>query len=226
MNESKSMFGLFAPRARAAGVFACIALAAAVAGCAPQKVSSSPYATQPEVDRNATRAEQLTRRAVEVMDASTADNAREKDAEAEALLREAEALLREALAADLYHGPAHNNLGVVFLRQGKLYEAANEFEWARKLMPGNPDPRFNLALTLERAVRVDEALAMYATALEVQAEHLPSMQGLARLQIRQRKTDARTDGLLREIAFRGSSAEWRSWAQGELARRGGEAASP
>jgi tetratricopeptide (TPR) repeat protein len=226
MNESKSMFGLFAPRARAAGVFACIALAAAVAGCAPQKVSSSPYATQPEVDRNATRAEQLTRRAVEAMDASTADNAREKDAEAEALLREAEALLREALAADLYHGPAHNNLGVVFLRQGKLYEAANEFEWARKLMPGNPDPRFNLALTLERAVRVDEALAMYATALEVQAEHLPSMQGLARLQIRQRKTDARTDGLLREIAFRGSSAEWRSWAQGELARRGGEAASP
>jgi tetratricopeptide (TPR) repeat protein len=216
MNELKSMFGLFAPRA--AGVLACIALA--VAGCAPQKVSSSPYATQPEVDRNATRAEQLTRRAVEVMDASTADNAREKDAEAEALLREAEALLREALAADLYHGPAHNNLGVVFLRQGKLYEAANEFEWARKLMPGNPDPRFNLALTLERAVRVDEALAMYATALEVQAEHLPSMQGLARLQIRQRKTDARTDGLLREIAFRGSSAEWRRWAQGELARRG------
>ena len=219
MNESKSMFGLFAPRARAAAVLACIALAAAVAGCAPQKVSSSPYATQPEVDRNATRAEQLTRRAVEAMDASTADNASEKDAEAEALLR-------EALAADLYHGPAHNNLGVVFLRQGKLYEAANEFEWARKLMPGNPDPRFNLALTLERAVRVDEALAMYATALEVQAEHLPSMQGLARLQIRQRKTDARTDGLLREIAFRGSSAEWRSWAQGELARRGGEAASP
>ena len=220
MNESKSMFGLFAPHARAAGVLACIALAAAVAGCAPQKVSSSPYATQPEVERNATRAEQLTRRAVEAMDASTADNARENGAKAETLLREAEALLREALAADLYHGPAHNNLGVVFLRQGKLYEAANEFEWARKLMPGNPDPRFNLALTLERAVRVDEALAMYATALEVQAEHLPSMQGLARLQIRQRKTDARTDGLLREIAFRGSSAEWRSWAQGELARRG------
>jgi Tfp pilus assembly protein PilF len=219
MNALKPMFGLFAPRARAAAVLACIGLAAAVAGCAPQKVSSSPYATQPEVDRNATRAEQLTRRAVEVMDASTVDNASAKDAEAEALLR-------EALAADLYHGPAHNNLGVVFLRQGKLYEAANEFEWARKLMPGNPDPRFNLALTLERAVRVDEALAMYATALEVQAEHLPSMQGLARLQIRQRKTDARTDGLLREIAFRGSSAEWRSWAQGELARRGGEAASP
>ena len=84
MNELKSMFGLFAPCARAAAVLACIGLAAAVAGCAPQKVSSSPYATQPEVDRNATRAEQLTRRAVEVMDASTADNAREKDAEAEA----------------------------------------------------------------------------------------------------------------------------------------------
>jgi Flp pilus assembly protein TadD len=93
---------------------------------------------------------------------------------------EAEAILREALAADLYHGPAHNNLGVVYLRQGRLYEAANEFEWARKLMPGNPDPRFNLALTLERAGRTGEALAMYGTALEVEEGHLPSMQALAR----------------------------------------------
>jgi len=42
----------------------------------------------------------------------------------------AEKLLREALTADLYHGPAHNNLGVLYLKMSppKLYEAASEFE--------------------------------------------------------------------------------------------------
>lgn len=190
----------------------CVAgalLAAACAtGCGPQRVSSSAYAPQPEVERNSTKAEVLTRKAVERMD--SADSSANADAES---------LLREALAADLYHGPAHNNLGVVYLRQGRLYEAANEFEWARKLMPGNPDPRFNLALTLERAGRTGEALAMYGTALEVQEGHLPSMQALARLQVKGSRPDGRTDGLLREIALRGSSAEWRDWAQRELSRR-------
>jgi hypothetical protein len=50
----------------------------------------------------------------------------------------------EALSADLFFGLAHNNLGVLYLKEDKLYEAANEFEWARKLMPGHPDPRMNL----------------------------------------------------------------------------------
>lgn len=40
---------------------------------------------------------------------------------------------------------------------GWLHKAASEFEWARKLMPGYPDPRLNLAMTLEEAGRIDEA---------------------------------------------------------------------
>ena len=45
-------------------------------------------------------------------------------ARADAAEAQAEEMLREALTVDLYHGPAHNNLGVLFLRQSKLYEAA------------------------------------------------------------------------------------------------------
>ena len=70
----------------------------------------------------------------------------------------------EALTRDLFYGPAHNNLGVVFLNQDKLYEAANEFEWARKLMPGQPDPHVNLAITMERAVRNEDAYKSYEAA--------------------------------------------------------------
>src|SRR5215813_9772856 len=71
---------------------------------------------------------------------------------------EAERVLREALTKDLFCGPAHNNLGVLLLKQTKLYEAAHEFEWARKLMPGHPDPRVNLGLALERAGKLADAL--------------------------------------------------------------------
>src|SRR5690606_18421628 len=104
-----------------------------------------------------TEAEKLNRRGADLIQSDPA---------------EAEVLLREALTKDLFFGPAHNNLGVVYLAQGKLYEAANEFEWARKLLPGNPDPRINLALCMERAGRTEEARQAYDSALEVAPESL------------------------------------------------------
>lgn len=133
-------------------------------------------------------------------------------------LARAEELLRQALSADLYFGPAHNNLGVIYLQEGKYYEAAGEFEWARRLLPGHPDPRVNLALTLESAGRNDEAIATYRTALEVYPDYVAAMQGLARLQIKNGKPDDKTAGLLREVAMRGETPQWRDWAREELTR--------
>ena len=172
-----------------------------VAGCAHP--INSPYQTPHEAARNPLRAQELTQQAADFLD---------DDPE------KAERLLREALSADLYHGPAHNNLGVLYLSQSKLYEAANEFEWARKLMPGHPDPRMNLALTLQRAGRIDEALATYDTALEVYPNHLPTIQALARLQLRHHRTDDRTPGFLKEIALRGGR-DWQQWARRQMTQR-------
>ena len=129
----------------------------------------------------------------------------------------AETILREALTADLFFGPAHNNLGVLFLKQDKLYEAANEFEWAKKLLPGHPDPRVNLALVMERAGRNDEAFASYAAALEVWPNYLPALQGLASLTLRAGdREDPRVEGWLKEIGLRGEDG-WADWARGRLA---------
>ena len=185
------------------GIAALTALggALALAGCVA--TPSGPYTPQTESDRDTSKSERL---------------AREGAAALESDPDRAETLLREALSADLYNGPAHNNLGVVFLKQGKLYEAAGEFEWARKLMPGAPDPRLNLALTLERAGRTKEALDTYRTALEVYPGHIQSMQAIARLQVRSGKTDDMTQEYLREIGMRGESSRWKEWARNQLAR--------
>jgi len=165
------------------------------AGCTAAPVG--PYTTLTEETRSTTDAEQLNRRAADLISSNPA---------------KAEALLREALTKDIYFGPAHNNLGVLYLKQGRLYEAANEFEWARKLLPGSPDPRINLALVLERAGRTDEALRAYEAALEVEPDCLAAMQGAANLTVRAGRNDARLAGWLGRIALEGPDATWREWA--------------
>jgi len=178
------------------------ALLAAPAACSSGG-PLGPYSTASESDRDSTKAEQLTAKAVDCAEDNPA---------------QAETLLRDALTADLYHGPAHNDLGVLYFREGKLYEAANEFEWARKLMPGQPDPRMNLALTLERAGHVAEAFSAYDAALEVAPEHVPTLQAYASLAVRQGRRDEKVAAMIKTIALRGESEAWRSWARAEIAR--------
>ncbi len=169
----------------------------ALCACAGPKRTIGPYDPQRQALRNTSAAEQLTKRAAELL---------EDDPE------QAEVLLRQALTEDLFFGPAHNNLGVVFLRRGDLYEAAGEFEWAKKLMPGHPDPRLNLGLTLDRAGQLDEALAAYTSALDVYPGHIAGIQGLARLAIKEGRDDSRLPGWLDRIALEGESEAWREWA--------------
>jgi tetratricopeptide (TPR) repeat protein len=171
------------------------------AGCASPGAGEGPYQVQEETERDPRRADELSREAADLM---------AEDPE------KAEALLREALAADLFHGPAHNNLGVLFLEQEKLYEAAHEFEWARKLLPGHPDPRVNLALVMEGAGRTDEALAAYDAALEVYPGYLPAIMGAASLSLREGREDERIAAWLGEVALRAEDGRWRAWARSAI----------
>ena len=184
---------------------------AMLAACSLSRIGA--YSTPSEHQRNPLEAQRLTQKAAAQMN-------EEPDS--------AESLLREALRADLYHGPAHNNLGVLLLKKKDLYGAANEFEWARKLMPGHPDPRVNLALTLERAGRTDEAMKTYEAALDVYPGYMPAIEAVTRLLVR-RGSGAGADrhmtyseeelrANLSEIAMRGSSERWRRWATEQLAK--------
>lgn len=181
-------------------VMACCILAL-LCGCTLHRAGSYEESVD-DAPRNPLEAQRLTMRAAEAMESDPT---------------EAERLLRAALSADLFHGPAHNNLGVLFLNQGRLYDAAEEFEWARKLMPGHPDPRLNLALTLERAGLIADALDGYESALALHASHIPTIQALARLQARSGQTNDQTSRMLQTIALRGESEEWRQWARSRLA---------
>jgi tetratricopeptide (TPR) repeat protein len=180
------------------GALALVLLAACRAA------TGGPYEPSVSAQRDTARAQELNARAADALEGNHA---------------EAERLLREALTADLFFGPAHNNLGVLYLKQGKLYEAAGEFEWARKLLPGHPDPRMNLALTLEQAGKTDEAIATYQTALEVWPGHIQTIQALARLNVVAGQRSPELEGWLAEIELRGESEAWRKWAHREQLKR-------
>ncbi|MGD9789010.1 MAG: hypothetical protein AB7Q00_08020 [Phycisphaerales bacterium] len=198
-NEPNSRFG-HRPRAIAWGIgvaAACLVLSS----CASHR--PGPYQSQAEASRDPVRAERLSREAADLLASDPT---------------KAEDLLRDALTADLYCGPAHNNLGVVHLTRGDLYEAASEFEWARKLMPGHPDPRLNLALALHRAGKSVDAIASARAALEVRPEYVPAKQALALLLVQSGTRTDETDHLLDDISLAGETDRWRSWARMELVR--------
>lgn len=186
-------------------IFPVAILALALSGCVGVR-SASPYASQDQSKRSPSESEQLALKAAVVM-ASDPDKAA--------------GLLRRALALDLFNGAAHNNLGVLALKKGDVYTASQEFEWARKLIPGSPDPRVNLALALERAGHTTEALDAYTAALEVRPEYVPAIQGLARLEVRSGRADSRLEARLQKIALEGETGQWREWAQNELVKRAG-----
>lgn len=191
-------------RASLAPVMFAITAAALLSGCASTH-RPTPYQPSTDAERRPDKAERLNQQAAAIIDSDPA---------------RAEVLLREALAADLYHGPAHNNLGTLYLAQGKVYDAVGEFQFARQLLPGSPDPRMNLALALERAGWTSEALSAYGAALEVRNEYVPAMQGLTRLQVKSGRTDDKTAGYMRQIAMSGDTSQWRDWAREWLASRG------
>jgi len=175
---------------------ACTLMLLGLAGCGSTQ-AAGPYTSASAERRETSRAEALNREAAELLGSEPA---------------RAERLLREALSCDLFFGPAHNNLGVLHLGRGELYEAANEFEWAKKLLPGSSDPRINLALTLERAGRAGEALAAYKSALEVQPGSVAAMQGAAVIAVREGRAEPALESWLQEIALAGENAQWREWA--------------
>ena len=179
---------------------ALLICALALSSCGSQ--ARGPYGTTGEQQRDIARAEESYRESL----AEDDDENRER-------------LLRATLGFDLYHGQAHNNLGVLLLQQGRLYDAAEEFEWARKLLPGHPEPRANLALTLERGGKHADAVEAALSAIEVRPGHLGAIKLIAMVSIDEGLVDPLIDEHLDAIATRAPEPEWREWAVEQRLRR-------
>jgi protein O-mannosyl-transferase len=81
-----------------------------------------------------------------------------------------ESLLRDTLSKNAMAWPAHNDLGVILARQGRLPDATEHFEAALKSNPNDPDLLANLALTHFVQGRFNEACAAYRAAIRMKPD--------------------------------------------------------
>src|SRR5438874_1706841 len=86
--------------------------------------------------------------------------------------RDNETLFRHALAVTVNNDVAENNLGIVFLVQGKVDEAISLLQSAVDLRPDNSPAHENLAKALLQKGRVADALIHYRKLLELQPDNM------------------------------------------------------
>jgi len=132
----------------------------------------------------------------------------------------AEKELRSALEADVFFGPAHNNLGTVYYRRAEYYNAAWEFQYAAKLMAHSAEPRNNLGLVFEAVGRLDEAADWYDKALALAPDAVEITANLARTRLRAGQTDERTRQLLQDIILKDTRPQYTAWAREQLVTMG------
>jgi Flp pilus assembly protein TadD len=191
---------MMTPDMKSSFVIGLIAAALVVAGC--QSANHSIIATAPPPP-NTALARQENDRAYELIQQG-------KD-------KEAEPILHKAIDADVTFGPAHNNLGLIYYRQGRYYDAAWEFYNTTKLMPYHPDVRNNLGMVLEMDVtKYDQAIESYEQARKLAPDNPEYLANLARAKDRRGDRDEEMKKLLQELAFKDSRPDWRNWARMKL----------
>ena len=159
-------------------------------------------------------------------DAARDHNARGIDLLANGRLEEAEQAFRTALDADVFLGPAHNNLGTAYYRQKKLYLAAWEFQYAAKLMPNKAEPKNNLGMVFEAVGKYDDAAKSYEQALALEPDNAEVTGNLARVYVRAGRKDDKTRKLLTDVIMKDARPDWVAWAREKLAMMGQPATGP
>jgi Flp pilus assembly protein TadD len=139
---------------------------------------------------------------------------------------EAHTALQKALDADVTYGPAHNNLGTVYMHENNLYLAAWEFQYAAKLMPYQPQPRSNLGLVLEAAGKLDEAVDWYDQAIKIEPDNPEFLGNSARARVRRGDKDAKVRDLLVKLAYVDTRPQWVQWARERLVLLGPATTEP
>ena len=196
-------------------------LALAVAGC-DKPVQPNDPANYQTVTADPRRNTELASK----LNAKGLEELKERD------FAKAEKIFKEALQADMFFGPAHNNLGTAYYEQQKYYLAAWEFDYAQKLMPHKPDPKHNLGMVMEAVGKYDEAIAHYEEALKIAPDDPETIGNLARTLARRDKNyggnrDTSRDGtrdknrdrlreLLHEIILKDTRPDWVTWAKDHL----------
>ena len=133
-------------------------------------------------------------------------------------LDRARTLLREAVKLDSTGGTARHELGVVYHVMGDSYNAAVELDAASRLLRDRVEPCHNLGLVLEAGGMYELAIRAYERGLRRNADHLPTLENLARVRIKSGLDDRETLKLLTRCIERETRPDWSDWLNRQAVR--------
>ena len=175
------------------------------AGCGPA-AQRSPYSTYRDTPiRNSQAAQEACQKGLEYIEHG--DDAA------------AEQAFRESLGYDITNAAAHNNLGLLLLKQKQWYSASWEFAYSTQIQPQSSVPRGNLGLVFEAVGQYDKAINEYEAALKIDADSVQVMGQLARTFVKSGRSPERLKDLLERLVVR-ADPDWSQWARGQLIRLG------
>ena len=117
------------------------------------------------------------------------------------------AFYREALQLKPECAEAHNGIGVILARQGRLDEAAGCFADALRFKPEYPEARFNLARVFIQRQQLDKAIAELEEALRLAPYYADAHNSLANVLAQQGKTDEAVTQYEEALRFKPEHAE-------------------
>ncbi|MDA3897063.1 MAG: tetratricopeptide repeat protein [Desulfobacteraceae bacterium] len=103
--------------------------------------------------------------------------------------KNSQTLFEHALTVTSGNYVAHNNLGNVFFRQGRVEEAIYHFTQANKIKPDYAEAQYNLANAFRDINKKDEAIKHYEQALTIRPNYENACNNLANLLLSQGRTD-------------------------------------
>ena len=118
---------------------------------------------------------------------------------------------------------AHNNLGNIFWRQGKLADAAEHFERALALRPNLAESHNNLGIVLAQQNKFDQAQARFEQTLALRPDYAEAHNNLGNVLLSQGKLGEAASHYQQTLALRPDHAEAHNnlgivlWRQGKLA---------
>ena len=101
----------------------------------------------------------------------------------------------------------HNNLGVVFIEQGRFAEAIPHFTKALQIRPKDVKAQINLAVCLAHQGDLQEAIEHYQTALELEPEHAGAHNNLGNVLLVQGRVDEAAAEFSKALKINGDYAE-------------------
>lgn len=138
----------------------------------------------------------------------------------------AERHLARAVELDSFSGAARNNLGKCYFHQGRMYDAAWQFERTIQLLPNQPEAHNNLGLVLETTGRLDDAIVRYEQAIQLKPDDPQFIGNLARARLRRGDREPSLRDLLQRLLACETRPNWRAWAQQQLAQPDWPTTSP